>query len=32
LLSRIPLVLIRRVGGVVCLVLAAITLFQVVRG
>lgn len=32
LLSRIPLVLIRRIGGVVCLVLAAITLFQVVRG
>ena len=32
LLTRIPLVLIRRVGGVVCLLLAAITLFQVVRG
>ena len=32
LLSRIPLVLIRRIGGGVCLVLAAITLVQVLRG
>lgn len=32
LLTRIPLVLIRRIGGVVCLLLAAITAFQLVRG
>ena len=32
LLTRIPLVLIRRVGGIVCLLLAAITLVQIFRG
>lgn len=32
LLGRIPLVLIRRVGGIICLVLAAVTAYQLLAG